>query len=135
MSTIKLGICQNDLTANNEEYPKIVVIEKDTLVLITIENVDSINSTYITLDEYITMDSINKSIISMHEEREDNFWKPIIDEKDKQINTQDTIINNQKTIIKNSDFIIKEKDDKITKLKIHRAVAIGIAILMTIVAL
>lgn len=132
---IKLGICQEDSMESKTKYPKIVVIDGDTLILITTENVDSINTTYITLDEYKQRDSVNNTIISMYEYREENFWKPILKEKDYQLAVKDTIIDNKDKIIDNQDTIIEEKDDKIKRLKIKKVASIGLAVLFLIIAI
>lgn len=79
----------------SSEYPKKIVYEGDTLVLITMDQVDSLNITYATVDEYKELsDSLNSSIVGYE----------LVIVKDKEI------IKEIKEKVKLKDGIIKEKD-------------------------
>ncbi len=51
----------------NSEYPKIIVYKGDTLVLITLGQVDSLNITYTIVDEYKELSDSLKSSVAGYE--------------------------------------------------------------------
>jgi len=91
------------------EYPRIIVYEGDTLVLITMNQVDSLNITYATVDEYKEFnDSLKASIIEYE----------LVIIKDKQIIKNLTDKNKACTgVVGEKDIIIEEHEKDNKKLK------------------
>lgn len=112
------------------EYPKMVIQGGDTLVMITIPQVDSINITYITLDEYREKnDSLHSAVDSMRIiiGKDDELMK-VLEER---IAIKDTIIEKKDEIIEIQDIEMEKKDKKIRRLRI---IKIGLVVLCVIFA-
>jgi len=122
---IKSSFCQQIST---NKYPILSVINGDTVAILSMKNVDSVNITYIELDKY-------KELYSISEEKNDtkdniiNNLDSVIIQKDKQLGYKDTIINSKDDIIDLQSKDIKKKQRTITWLKIKA----GVFIVSTIV--
>lgn len=104
---------------SQQDYPQIKVIDNDTVVLITPQQVDSINKTFLQLDMYkelnesmIEQDSLAKQVILTCKESLNKAEEEIVKERE---------INNEKdTQIKNLNIITKKQQKKIELLKKSR---------------
>lgn len=96
-------------TSVENVYPKKIVYEGDTLVLITMDQVDSLNITYATVDEYKELsDSLSSSI--------DGYEVVIV--KDKEIIKElEEKVDIKNAIIVEKDVIIEEHEKDNKKLK------------------
>lgn len=112
VSMIRLSYCQE----NSNDYPSVIEIQGDTLIAITEENLDSILVDYVDLEMYKKKDSINNTIIEDYKENNERY-KMIIFEKDKQLILKDSIVENQEEIIYNKDKIVDEQGRTIKSLK------------------
>lgn len=95
------------------EYPKKIVYQGDTLVLITLDQVDSLNITYSVVDQYKELSDSLKSSIKEYEivVLKD---KEIIEELEKKVEIHDQILE-QKNIIIQEERGEKEKYQKKNK--------------------
>jgi hypothetical protein len=119
ISLTKLSFCQIGL--NNTEYPKVMIIDGDTVCVLSMENLDSVNVKLVDKEscdqELSNCEDINDKNDQLLKEELDKNSKnqELLQEKDVQLTEKDNIIENQKTIIGNNDDIVKEKDKKIRR--------------------
>jgi hypothetical protein len=128
---IKLSVCQ--ITSENKYPVKEIRPNGDTTVVVSMEQVDKINITYINLEECKELNKNKDSIIIINNEKIELLDSTIL-EKDLQLQVKDTIIDSKDNIIDNKDKIIDEKDKKTFWLKVGNVVFITTTILFAILA-
>ncbi len=103
-------------TSQNKEYPKEVVINGDTLVIITLDDAREINQTYLDAEYYeVVSDSLGKKIIIQNARIKNDSL--IISNKSFQIdNLNETIFNNSQ-IIDRQKSDLEDTDDELKKEK------------------
>lgn len=121
---IKSGISQ-------DEYPKKIVIGKDTLCVITIPQLDSANKSFVDGDKCNEeKDSLNSQIKNY--EILTSGQEKVIQSQDKEIGIQKIITAEKDTIIQESDKIHKRMHRQIKWLRIQRNVFAGASAILTI---
>lgn len=108
----KLSFCQ--IKSNNDEYPKAIIQDGDTLCILSMENVDSINVKLVDLETCQQNQIINERLIDTFKSKNKDLLN-IIDKKDYQLSLKDGVIEDKDSIIQKNNKIIKEKDKKIRK--------------------
>lgn len=111
-----------------------ILPNNDTVVALTMTQVDSINLAYVTLDEFVEKDSIKTEIIKDYRDNE-KTWKSLNNEKNILINRKDSIITIKDSIIFNREIVINEKDKQIKVLKIKKTVAGALSILFGLIVI
>lgn len=118
------------LSISQTGYPKKVIIGKDTVCAVTVAQLDSINSTYVDLDECRELtDSLNSQI--------KNQDKRAVKQADALANAEHqvdnlTYINEELTnTVDRNEKMIKLKDNRIKWLKVQRVVLATVAVVVT----
>ena len=118
------------LSISQTGYPKKVIIGKDTVCAVTIAQLDTINSTYVDLDECRELTDSLKSEIKNQDTRSKKQTEAL-DNAEHQVDNL-TYINEELTsTVKNNEEIIKLKDKKITWLKVQRVVLVTVTVVVT----
>lgn len=114
-------------------YPKLSIINGDSVCIISVNQVKSINSTYINLKELKEeTDSLSAMVVNYSKLTDKN--DKLIGSLGKQIVIQDSIITEKDVVINSSNGIIANKENKIRWLKAQRGGLITLsAILLLIV--
>jgi len=123
----KLSFCQIKLT--NNEYPKAIVQNGDTLCLLSMDNVDSINIKLIDLETCQKNETINEVLIDTLKNKNKDL-SSIIEKKDYQLFLKNGIINDKDGIIEKKDNILKEKDKKIRRSNIRFGASTGLNVVL-----
>lgn len=106
-------------------YPKVIVLGKDTLTAITMDQVDSLNLLYINYDQCSEQLDSLESIKST----QDELISELENETDIQqgkISDLEQLILNQSTIIDSKDLQIQDRDKTIKKMKIKNKILGGV---------
>lgn len=114
------------LSFSQNSYPAKVVINNDTVCAISIAQIDSINLTYVHLQECNELvDTLESTILNYG--KLDSTQKSIIHVQEEQIIELQNENNIKDIIIKNDDKIIETltKDNKC--LKLQRNILVGVA--------
>ena len=121
-------------TYSQNEYPKVIVMNNDTLVLFSKDQVKQLAKTKIEYNMYKEFSDsclINSSILEKKVGIQQEMIK-ILEQKD---DNNETIILNYNKMLSNSEKMNQDKDKIIKRQKIKTSVAIGVAVLTTIIAL
>ena len=122
------------LTYSQNEYPKVIVMDNDTLVLFSKDQVKQLAKTKIEYKMYKEFSDsclINSSII----EKKVGIQQEMIKILEQKNDNNEIIILNYNKMLSNSEKMNQDKDKIIKRQKIKTSVAIGVAILTTIIAL
>lgn len=117
----KLSFCQVN-------YPQKAVINGDTVCIISISQVDSINVTYIKLDECHEICTVLRAEISNYEELVKTN-EVIMESNQKQLEIQKHIIEEKNQVDVQNEEIIKKQKRAIKWLRVERDV-LGVAVLI-----
>lgn len=118
------------LSFSQEDYPKKVIIDKDTVCAITIPQLDSINTFIVDLDECRELkDSLNSELSTYA--KLVSGQKDVIASQEKEINIQKGIVAEKDVIIDSDTKLLKKNNRQVQWLKIQRTVFGGIAIITT----
>lgn len=113
-------------------YPKKAVLDKDTVGIVSIDQVRKVNKSFVDLDECQEMkDSLTAQIRvydKLHSEMNNT-----ITSQDKEILIKQSIITQQQTILQDDDKIAKKMNRRIVLLKVER-IALAVA-LVTLAAI
>jgi hypothetical protein len=116
------------LRAESNNFPKITILEGDTIFLLNERNLDSVNKIFLQSDEYLRKYKISDSLNMEFKKREKDF-KSIINEERQKNKIKDTIISSKDSVIINKDNIINEKEKIIKR---HKWIEVGLGILLLI---
>ncbi len=110
-------------------YPRQAVIDNDTVAILSIDQIKTINKSFVALDECNELkDSLN-SQITTYDMLVENY-ESVITSKDKEISLQKIISVEKDLIISTDEKMIKKMKRRITWLKIQRiALSAGVVIL------
>lgn len=106
---------------SQEGYPRKIVIDRDTVCAITFPQVDSVNKTFVDLDECNELkDSLN-SQINNYETLVEGQEK-VIKSQDKEIAIQKNIVIEKDNIIASDEKLLKKQNRRIGWLKVQRTI-------------
>lgn len=104
---------------SQEDYPKIRLIDKDTVVLITPQQVDKMNETFLQLDmckdineSLIEQDTLSKQVISACEDA--------LQKADQEVETCQNVVEEKDLQIENLNVVVEKQEKKIKLLKKSR---------------
>ena len=120
------------LSISQTGYPKKIIIGKDTGCVITITQLDEINSTYIDLDECKELTDSLKSEINNQDKRAIK-QTAALENATQQIDALKVINEERKSINENDKKMIKQKDRKIKWLTLQRNILVGVTAVVTII--
>lgn len=112
---------------SQEGYPRKIVIDRDTVCAITFPQVDSVNKTFVDLDECNELkDSLYSQINTYGKLVEGQ--KQIIISQGKEIDIQKNIVIEKDNIIASDEKLLKKQNRQVQWLKIQRAI-LSVAVL------
>lgn len=102
-------------------YPRKVVIDKDTVCIISTEQVRQLNNVFIDRDECNELkDSLNSQLNTY--DKLTKAQQEVINSQDKEIVLQKKIVEEKDVIIHNDEKMLKKQGRQVTWLKIQRTV-------------
>lgn len=126
----------NLLSISQTVYPKKAVIDNDTVCIISIEQVKTLNKVFIDKDECLELkDSLNSQIKTY--DALVGEQKKIISAQDERIAINKNIIAEKDTIIESDEKLLKKQNRKLGWLKLQRTVLavstliLGITLIIT----
>lgn len=112
---------------SQEGYPRKIVIDRDTVCAITFPQVDSVNKTFVDLDECNELkDSLYSQIDTYGKLVEGQ--KQVIISQEKEIDIQKNIVSEKDNIIASDEKLLKKQNRQVQWLKIQRAI-LSVAVL------
>ena len=115
---------------SQKTYPSRVVIDRDTVILITLDQAQRVNVAFIKLDEYSDMVSQLKTIIDTAARLID-LQRNEIDLRKEQLKVKSDIVDQQRFVIKNLDAEVARINRKNTMNKFERNVLIVVGGFLT----
>lgn len=107
------------LTYSQNDWPKKILIGKDTLVAITIPQVKQMNMAFADLDFYKQLSDTFR-LLNKYQEMTINKQGQIVSNYDSQLSLKQSVINNDQQVIFNFKELDKANNKKISWLKLQR---------------
>jgi hypothetical protein len=136
MLTALLAISQEDSLAleSTKDFPKLILLKNDSVVVFTTEQVKKMNKTFIQLDlareEILILDSMNNTLLEYK-----SISDTILKRQSYQFSLMDSIVfekNNQVIMLKNSNEI---RGEQIKRLKKSRKFYLGTGLISGVLSL